>query len=332
LANVGSGEKTIEILAFGLVIDNLRIKGIMLTIKHLKKSYKNRSVIRDLNLQVNLGEIYGLLGANGAGKTTIINIICHLLKADSGLVEINGQLVSEKTKQWIGIAPQENLFYKSLTCAENLNFYAKIYGLSSWQRRRQVTDSLKAVNLLERANSLVSTLSGGMQRRMNIAIAIVHQPKLLILDEPTTGLDIEARYEIWHLIQSLKERGMTILLTTHLLDEAQRLCHRIGILKDGQMVAEGTLDELRRLVPAKEIAIVQTPEEKLIIMRAKELGFGCRHYGNDLALLLPEVYELKEILEYFNGISIDSISRQSVQLEHIYLQVTQGINTVNSEQ
>lgn len=304
----------------------------MLTIKNLKKSYKNRLAIRDLSLQINAGEIYGLLGANGAGKTTTINVICHLLKPDSGLVEINGQPVSEKTKKWIGVAPQENLLYKSLTCAENLNFYAKIYGLNASQRRRQVSESLAAVNLTDRASSIVGTLSGGMQRRMNIAIALVSQPKLLILDEPTTGLDIEARYEIWSLIQSLKERGMTILLTTHLLDEAQRLCQRIGILKGGQMIAEGTLDELRQLVPAKEIATVQTPEEEPAILRAKELGFGCRYYGKDLALLLPEVYELKEILDYFNGIPIDSISRQSVQLEHIYLEVTQATDSVTSYQ
>ena len=279
----------------------------------------------DLNLHINNGEIYGLLGANGAGKTTTINIICHLLEADSGLVEINGQQVSEKTKKWLGVAPQENLMYKSLTCAENLNFYAKIYGLNASQRRQQISESLAAVNLVDRANSLVGTLSGGMQRRMNIAIAIIHQPKLLILDEPTTGLDIEARYEIWHLIQSLKERGITILLTTHLLDEAQRLCQRIGILKNGQMIAEGTLNELRQLVAAKEIAIIKTSEENLAILRANELGFDYRYYGKDLAFLLPNTYELKEILDNFNGIPIDSISRQSIQLEHIYLEVTQSV-------
>lgn len=304
----------------------------MLIVKNLNKSYKNRSVLRDLSIEINTGEIYGLLGANGAGKTTTINIICHLLKADSGLVEINGQPVSEKTKKWIGVAPQENLLYKSLTCAENLNFYAKIYGLNASRRRRQVAESLAAVNLTDRASSLVGTLSGGMQRRMNIAIALVHQPKLLILDEPTTGLDIEARYEIWNLIQFLKERGITILLTTHLLDEAQRLCQRIGILKGGQLIAEGTLDRLRQLVPAKEIATVQTPERELAILRAKELGFGCRYYGQDLAFLLPEIYDLKEILDYFNGISIDSISRQSIQLEHIYLEVTQRTDSVSNEQ
>lgn len=298
----------------------------MLIIKNLNKSYKNRPTIQDLSLRINPGEIYGLLGANGAGKTTTINIICNLLQADSGSVEINGRQVSGKTKKWLGVAPQENLIYKSLTCAENLDFYAKIYGLNRSQRRQQIIDSLASVNLKDRANSLVETLSGGMQRRMNIAIAIVHQPKLLILDEPTTGLDIEARYEIWHLIQSLKERGITILLTTHLLDEAQRLCQRIGILKSGKMIAEGTLDELRQLVPAKEIAIIQTPEENLAILRAKELGFGFRYYGKDLAFLLPEAYELKEILDDFYGITIDSIARQSVQLEHIYLEVTQAIN------
>lgn len=293
----------------------------MLKIQNLKKFFGQRQVLQDLNIHIYPGEIYGLLGANGAGKTTTINIICNLLKADSGEITINNRPISEATKKWIGIAPQENLLYKSLTCAENLNFFAQIYGVTKRQRHQQIESTLAAVNLLDRAKNPIETLSGGMQRRMNIAIALIHQPKLLILDEPTTGLDIETRYEIWDLIWQLKNQGMTILLTTHLLDEAQRLCQRIGILKEGKIIAEGSLDELRKLIPAKEIIVIETEQKKDAIALANSLGFSHRYYGNDLAFWLPEPLELKEILTYFDGISLNSISRQSIQLEHIYLEV-----------
>jgi ABC-2 type transport system ATP-binding protein len=295
----------------------------VLNIEKLSKSYGTRQVLQDLTLHIQPGEIYGLLGPNGAGKTTTINIICNLLSADSGIIQIHGKPVSNTTKLLVGVAPQENLLYKTLSCEENLNFYARIYGLKAQQRRQQVETSLAAVNLLDRAKSPIETLSGGMQRRMNIAVALVHQPKLLILDEPTTGLDIEARYEIWDLIRRLKSQGMTILLTTHLLDEAERLCQRIGILKRGQIVAEGSLQELRQRITAQEMLVVQTPQEEQAIARAQSLGFTHRRYGNDLTFWLPEHLELKEIIARFDGIPLDSISRQPVRLEHIYVEVTQ---------
>jgi ABC-2 type transport system ATP-binding protein len=298
----------------------------VLNINKLRKSYQGRQVLQDLTLNIAAGEIYGLLGQNGAGKTTTINIICNLLKADSGEIAINEQPVSEATKKLIGVAPQENLLYKTLSCEENLNFYAQIYGLKTQQRRRQVQICLEAVNLLDRAKSPVETLSGGMQRRLNIAVALVHQPKLVILDEPTTGLDIEARYEIWDLIRNLKSQGITVLLTTHLLDEAERLCQRIGILKGGRIVAEGSLAELQKLIPAQEIVVVQTLEAEKAITRAQDCGFSHRYYGNDLAFWLPKQLELKEILSLFDGITLDSIARQPVGLEHIYIEVTQQNN------
>lgn len=297
----------------------------MLTLHQIHKSFGKRTVLRDLNFQIEPGEVYGLLGPNGAGKTTTINLICQLLAPDRGTITVNGQPVSNKTKQWVGVAPQENLLYLSLSCAENLAFFGKIYGLNRQQRNKQIPYCLRSVNLSDRAQSPIDTLSGGMKRRMNIACALVHQPKLLILDEPTTGLDIETRFEIWDLIQRLKQQGMTILLTTHLLDEAQRLCQRIGILREGTIAQSGTLDQLRPVIPAKEILTVQTPTPERAILRGQELGFVYRYYGNDLAFWLPKHYELKEIIEIFDGITLDSISRQAVQLEHIYLEVTQGI-------
>lgn len=296
----------------------------MLSIENLRKAYGKRQVLQGLNLHIQPGQIYGLLGSNGAGKTTTINILCNLLKADSGTIAINNCPVSDATKSWIGVAPQENLLYKSLSCEENLKFFAKIYGLKGKKLREQVTASLAAVNLSDRARSVVETLSGGMQRRLNIAAALVHQPKLIILDEPTTGLDIEARYEIWELIRRLQQQGITLLLTTHLLDEAERLCQRIGILKHGKILAEGSLEELRQAVNAKEIIVIQTSDEEAAIARGEQLGFPYRYYSNDLAFWLPEHLELKEIITCFEGIHLDSISRQPVRLEHIYIEVTRG--------
>lgn len=294
----------------------------MLQIKNLSKFYGNRLVLHDLTLHILPGEVYGLLGPNGAGKTTTINILCNLLSPDSGEITINNEPISKATKKLLGVATQENLLYKSLSCEENLNFFARLYGLSGKERQEQVKASLKAVKLADRAKSPVETLSGGMQRRLNIAAALVHYPKLLILDEPTTGLDIEARYEIWELIRRLKNQGMTILLTTHLLEEAERLCQRIGILKNGKLIAEGSLDQLRKRIPAQEIIIVQTPEEDDAIARASKYGFTYRRYGNDIAFWLPKHLELKEIIACFDGIPIDSISRHPVRLEHIYVEVT----------
>lgn len=296
----------------------------MLSIENLTKSYGQRQVLQGLTLHVPSGQIYGLLGANGAGKTTTINILCHLLEADSGSISIDGMPVSQKTKSRIGVAPQENLLYKSLSCEENLTFFAKIYGLKGSLLREAVAGSLAAVNLSDRAKSVVETLSGGMQRRLNIAVALVHNPPFVILDEPTTGLDIEARYEVWELIRNLQRRGIAVLLTTHLLDEAERLCQKIGILKEGRVLAEGSLTELQKYVQAREIAIVQTPDEAGAIARAAELGFPHRYYSSDLAFWLPRSLELKEILTYFEGIPLDSISRLPVRLEHIYLEVTRG--------
>lgn len=294
----------------------------MLQIEHLYKTYGSNPVLQDLSLEISAGEVYTLLGPNGAGKTTTINIICNLLKADRGQVWINQQPVSNRTKPLVGIAPQENLLYKTLSCEENLRFFGRIYGLGGARLQQQVQTCLAAVNLSSRAKSVVSTLSGGMQRRMNVAVALVHQPKLVILDEPTTGLDIEARYEIWELIRQLQRQGITILLTTHLLDEAERLATRIGILKQGTIAAEGSLDELRQRIPAQEILVLQTPTPELAIERADQYGFTTRWYGSDLAFWIPEQLDLKTLIDRFEGIELKSIARQPVRLEHIYLEVT----------
>ncbi|MGC1306911.1 MAG: ABC transporter ATP-binding protein [Phormidesmis sp.] len=295
----------------------------MLKISRLSKRFGQRQALNELSLSLPPGEVYGLLGPNGAGKTTALNLLCGLLKPDSGEILLQGQPISTATKRLVGVMPQQNLLYQSLTCKETLFFLARIYGLSKKEMPQRVDDCLAAVNLADRANSVVGDLSGGMQRRLSLAAAIIHQPKLVVLDEPSTGLDIEARYEVWELIRKLKQQGVTVLLTTHLLDEVERLCDRIGIIKQGKLLTEGTIETLRKLIPAEEVVVIETEDEAGALAIAQSHGFTPRRYGNDLAFWVPELLELPELLSRFSGVTVESISRHRIGLEHIYLEVTQ---------
>ncbi|MEM8612062.1 MAG: ABC transporter ATP-binding protein [Cyanobacteria bacterium P01_H01_bin.105] len=296
----------------------------MLDIQNLSKTFGQRQALSELTLKLLPGEVYGLLGPNGAGKTTTINLLSGLLRPDTGSVVIAGRSASEATKPYLGVMPQKNLLYQSLTCKENLAFFAKIYGLQSSLRSQRIRACLQAVNLADRARSVVGELSGGMQRRLSLAIAIVHQPKLVVLDEPTTGLDIEARYEVWELIRQLKHQGVSVLLTTHLLDEAERLCDRIGFLKQGRLLAQGSLAELRAYIPAQEVVTLRTVNEPAVIARAATHGFTMRRYDTHLAFWIPNRLELSDLIAKFEGIPIDSIARSPVTLEHIYLELTRA--------
>lgn len=294
----------------------------MLKLENLCKRYGSTPVLQNLSLNLQPGEIYGLLGPNGAGKTTTINIICGLLRADSGSVTIGDRPAGENTKVLVGVTPQSNLLYGSLTCSDNLFFFGRLYGLTRQDCLKRVNVCLEAVNLLDQKHTPVDRLSGGMQRRLSMAASMLHRPKLVILDEPTTGLDIEARQELWQLIRQFKAMGVTVLLTSHLLDEVERLCQRIGILRQGQLLAEGTLAELRSRIPAREIVTVETKAPQAAIARARQLGYPHRTYGGDLAFWVPEQLDLKELIDRFEGIPLDSIARSPVRLEHIYLEVT----------
>ncbi len=294
----------------------------MIEISGLRKSFQDKVVLDGLTFSIAPGEIYGLLGPNGAGKTTAINILCRLLDAAAGKVMVKGEPVSEKTKYLLGIVPQEISIYKDLTCRENLLFFARVYGLQKSQRNDRVYELIQKFKLEEYANTEVSKLSGGWQRRINIAVALVHSPAALILDEPTAGLDIEARYELWELIENLRSSGVTILLTTHQLEEAERLCTRIGILQHGRIVAEGSLNELCAKIPAKQLAFVETDDKNGICKKADSFGWDYRYYGGKLSFLLPRCFPLKEIVDMFEGVPLSSVSLQQVRLEHVYIEVT----------
>ncbi len=298
----------------------------MIEVRQCRKSFGERLVLDGLQFAVEQGDTYGLLGPNGAGKTTAINILCNLLEADDGTVLINGSPVSEATKFTVGVVPQEISIYKDLTCRENMLFFGKVYGLRDPERTDRVNELVRIFHLEEYARTQVSKMSGGWQRRVNIAVALVHSPGVLILDEPTAGLDVEARYELWELIAGLQSRGVTILLTTHHLDEAERLCSRIGIMRGGRIVAEGSLDELRKLVPARQLAVVETGSEETLLARVSSLGWEHRRYGGRLTLLLPREFSLREIVETLDGVPLTSISLREVGLEHVYMEAGAGMN------
>jgi len=296
----------------------------MISVSNLSKSFAEKNVLNNLTFSISKGEIFGFLGPNGAGKTTTINILCGLLNPDFGSIEVKGKTVDEQTKYLLGFVPQEISLYNDLTVNENLNFFAQIYGLVGAQKREQIKKLIHVFNLQEYINTEIAKLSGGWQRRVNIAIALVHSPDLLILDEPTAGVDVEARYELWELISRLRDIGVTIFLTTHQLEEAERLCSKIAILQEGKIVAEGSMTQLRKIIPAEELAIIEAENEDAVCQKAKSLDWDFRYYGNKLTLLLPKRYELKNIVEYFDGIPLHSISLRHIGLEHVYMEVVRN--------
>jgi ABC-2 type transport system ATP-binding protein len=246
-----------------------------------------------------------------------------LLKADAGSVYIN-ETASRGRHQGMGRGgtPAKPALWQSVLPQQPGLFWAALWHVPRKELNRRIDVVLEAVNLLPQKQIPVDKLSGGMKRRLSLAIAMLHRPKLVILDEPTTGLDIEARHEVWRLIKEFKAMGTTVLLTTHLLDEVERLCQRIGIIKQGKLLAEGTLQDLRQRIPAREIVTVETDEPKTAIARAQQLGFTHRNYGTDLAFWVPEELDLKALFDRFEGVPLNSIARHPVRLEHIYLEVT----------
>lgn len=294
----------------------------VLEVRGLKKAFGDAPVLTGLEFSVARGEVYGLLGPNGAGKTTCINIICGLLESDAGSVRLTGEVPNEGTRREIGVVPQEIALYRQLTCVENLLFFADAYGVKKELRRERAVRCLEAVGLEDRADELVATLSGGMHRRLNVAVGLIHEPLLLILDEPTVGLDLEARHRSWELIETLRRSGTTILLTTHYLEEAEVLCSRIGILVDGRIAAEGSMTELRGLIPAAELAIVHADDPGSIERRAESLGVEYRTTGDAVTVWLPERHNLEQVADDFAGLAVRSLSVRPVSLEQVYQEVT----------
>jgi ABC-2 type transport system ATP-binding protein len=217
-----------------------------LVVKGLSKSFGSRLAVDGIGFTIAPGEIYGLLGPNGAGKTTSISMIAGILARDAGEVAIDGIDIDAgpAARALIGIVPQAITLYLDLTARENLDFWGRMYDLGGAALRQAIDAALDAVGLTKRADDIVGTYSGGMQRRLNLAAGILHQPKLLILDEPTVGVDPQSRSAIFDLVERLRDEGTALLYTTHYMEEAERLCARIGIIDSGKLIAEGTRAEL----------------------------------------------------------------------------------------
>ena len=228
---------------------------VVLAARDLRKRYGELEAVKGVSFQIQEGETYGLLGPNGAGKTTTISMVCGLLTRDAGEVTLDGQAIdvgAVAAKAGIGYVPQELAIYPDLTARENLEFFGRLYDLGGAQLKTRVGEVLELIGLTERAKDRTSTFSGGMQRRLNIGIGLLHQPRLLLLDEPTVGVDPQSRNAILESVAELGRQGMAILYTTHYMEEAERLCTRIGIIDGGEIRAEGTRKELVALIGQRE--------------------------------------------------------------------------------
>lgn len=223
----------------------------------LHKKFGDREAVRGVSLTIHSGEIYGLLGPNGAGKSTTINMLATYLAPTSGSATVAGMpvTVGARVKRIIGVVPQEIALYDDMTAAENMRFFGEIYGIADGALADRTTELLTLVGLNDRRDDKVSEYSGGMKRRLNLAVSVIHQPRFLMLDEPTVGVDPQSREALFELTEKLRDDGMAILYTTHYMEEAERLCDRIAIMDEGQIVAQGTLEDLLTLRTVEPVRI-----------------------------------------------------------------------------
>ncbi len=220
----------------------------MLKVSAISKAFGAVRAVDSVSFHVSEGEIYGLLGPNGAGKTTTISMVCGLLRPDAGEIFVNGKPFSAnpiEAKRLMGVTPQDLALYEELSGRENLEFWGRMAGLKAAEARQRAGELLESLSLTDRAKDALKTYSGGMKRRINLGCALLHRPKLLLLDEPTVGIDPQARAKILDFIAGLRAAGTAILYTTHYLEEAETLCQRIGIIDHGKVLAEGTLSQLQ---------------------------------------------------------------------------------------
>ena len=243
----------------------------MLTIENVTKRFGKIVALDRVSLSLARGEFFGLLGPNGAGKTTLMSLVAGLRAPDSGSISINGQRVGPNAmapRHELGFVPQAIALYEELSAEENLRLFGKLYGLAGQELRARVDDGLHAAQLFERRQDKVQTYSGGMKRRINVVASMLHRPALLLCDEPTVGVDPQSRNAIFEFLQRLNADGMTIVYSTHYMEEATRLCSRIAIIDHGRMLALGTLDELLTHLPFSELVRIARNDHTTAQMQA----------------------------------------------------------------
>lgn len=303
----------------------------IISIKNLLKKYDQTIAVDNINLEIEAGEIFGFLGPNGAGKSTAIYLICGLLKSGAGEIVIDGINVKDDplgAKQRLGLVPQELALFDNLTAWENIEFFAKLAGLRGGLLKTRVEESLEFTGLIERRHEIPKKFSGGMKRRLNIACAITHHPKVIIMDEPTVGIDPQSRRHILESVQKLNRMGSTIIYTSHYMEEVEAVCGRIAILDHGKLIALGTKEELKTLISEKEKIVIElmdasynAGEEIKGIKGVKEL----RQDGAMLEIITanPQVI-LQDVLFILsrNGVRVKGINLVEPDLETVFLSLT----------
>ncbi|WP_370541781.1 ABC transporter ATP-binding protein [Alicyclobacillus sp. SO9] len=215
-------------------------------VRHVHRTFGKKVVLRDISLDVDKAQIFGLLGPSGSGKTTLVRLIAGLDKPTAGTVSVSGVLMPKLSMlRTIGYMAQSDSLYTELTAMENLKFFASLYGLKGSAKQLRINEVLELVQLSDAKKQLVSAYSGGMKRRLSLAISLLHRPRILILDEPTVGIDPVLRLSIWHELHTMSETGTTIIVTTHVMDEAEK-CDRLGMIRDGELIAAGSPEKMKQ--------------------------------------------------------------------------------------
>jgi len=303
----------------------------MLHCAELRKSFGKRVAVAGVGFEIAPGETYGLLGPNGAGKTTTISMICGLLSRDGGEVLVDGQPIdtgATRAKAVIGYVPQDLALYPDLSARENLKFFGRLQRLGGRELDRRVDETLDVIGLADRAKERTDGFSGGMKRRLNIGIGLLHRPRLLVLDEPTVGVDPQSRNSILQSVADLESEGMAILYTTHYMEEAERLCDRVGIIDEGLIRAEGTRRELIALVGEKDrirmvatgdLAAAAAAAERVERVSQASVADGAIDViVTDARTILPQILELVTAA----GAAIRSVEVVEPDLEAVFLHLT----------
>lgn len=302
----------------------------MLTVQDLRKSFGDFQAVKGVSFSVEEGESFGLLGPNGAGKSTSINMITGLFPPSAGSIHINGIDVIKTPKdaqKWIGVVPQEIALYQSMSARENLKFWGRMYGLSGRELEKSVEEVLDIIGLKDRAKDKVETFSGGMKRRVNIGAAILHKPKMLIMDEPTVGIDPQSRNHILETVKRLNSEGMTIIYTSHYMEEVEYLCERIGIIDHGQFIASGSISELRETIGDRSRIVLSIEKGSTDAEGLKKLlGHDDFQLGeNELVMFHSQPQQiLSELIQTVTkaGIKVTSVNIVEPNLESVFLHLT----------
>lgn len=300
-------------------------------VQNLNKSYHNTKAVNSLSFTASKGEIIGLLGPNGAGKSTTINILSTVLKPDSGKVVIAGynlQNEKKKIKKLIGVVPQDLAIYEEINAENNVRFFASLYGSTGAHLNEQVSVALKTVGLYERRTDKPKTFSGGMKRRLNIACAIAHQPDIIIMDEPTVGIDPQSRNHILESILSLREKGATILYSTHYMEEIEAIADHILILNDGTVIASGTKEELSKhyenqITYSFQVDTTANITENNFSEISNIIKIEIK--GNEIRLVLENAENsLNDIICVLisNGCNVRNMTSEEASLETVFLDLT----------